>query len=662
MALLHPDLIQPAVTEEDNGWTPLPRPEPVRVLFLVSAHNGLSQRALVELRKLGHDVTVAVVESAAAIEAAVDEHRPELIVCPFLTTMIPESIWAEHRCLIVHPGPRGDRGPSSLDWAIELESERWGVTVLEANGQADAGAVLATRDFELRDASKSSLYRHEVRHAAVEALAEAMSRLARPEGLYEFPRERLAPTTGCARPLMRQDARAIDWTRDTTDMVLRKVRAGDGHPGVLDTILGTEFHLFGAHRERALWGDRGQIIAQRHGAICRATIDGAIWITHLKRPDTADARHFKLPAVRALELADCQLEGVPEVEVAPTAALQPASTWRELFYEEHDQVGYLHFDFHNGAMSTDQCRRLRDAFCEARAHRSTKVIVLMGGEDYFSNGIHLKLIEAADNPGLESWRNLKSIDELVREIITTDSHLVISALSGDAAAGGVPLATAADLVVAREDVVLNPYYRHMGGLYGSEYWTYLLPRRVGADVARRLTSPPFEAVGAREAVRLGLIDAAYGESLAQFREQTRRIAARIAVDPELPGELERKRGRRERDEASKPLAEYREQELDRSYQCFFGADHSYHEARRRFVYKLPPCQVPAGPEPDQQLRDPRSRAEDRLREATRHYEHHVLGWYAMGSVAEAERARADILIRRQAVDSELHHRGVTGSP
>ncbi len=653
VALLDPEFTRPAVSDEDHPWAPLQRPAPLRTLFLVSAHNGLSQRALVELRELGHELTVAVVESAAAMEAAVDEHRPELIVCPFLKTMIPESIWAEHRCLIVHPGPRGDRGPSSLDWAIELESERWGVTVLEANGEADAGAVLATRDFELRAASKSSLYRHEVRHAAIEALVEAMSRLARPEGLYEFPRERLAPTTGRARPLMGQDARAIDWTRDTTDMVLRKIRAGDGHPGVLDTIMGTEFHLFGAHRERALWGDRGQIIAQRHGAICRATIDGAVWITHLKRPDTAGAPALKLPAVRALELAGCALDGVPEAEVAPSAARQPGSTWREILYEEHDQVGYLHFDFHNGAMSTDQCRRLRDAFCEARARRSTKVIVLMGGEDHFSNGIHLKLIEASHNPGLESWRNLKAIDDLVYEIINTDSHLVISALSGDAAAGGVPLAAAADLVVAREDAVLNPYYRHMGGLYGSEYWTYLLPRRVGADVARRLTSPPFTALGAREAVRLGLIDAAYGESLAQFREQTRRIAARIAVDPELPGELERKRARRERDEASKPLAEYRAREMDRSYQCFFGPDRSYHEARRRFVYKLPPCQVPAQLEPDYQLRDPRSRAEDRLREATRHYERHVLGWYAMGRPAEAARARADILTHRQALDYEL---------
>ena len=113
------------------------------------------------------------------------------------------------------------------------------------------------------------------------------------------------------------------------------------------------------------------------------------------------------------------------------------------------------------------------------------MIVLIGGDDYFSNGIHLNVIEAAEDPAAESWRNLVAINDLVRDIVQTDSHLVISALGGDAAAGGVPLALAADHVVAREDIVLNPYYQHMGGLYGSEYWTYLLPRRVGAPDGRR---------------------------------------------------------------------------------------------------------------------------------------------------------------------------------
>jgi putative two-component system protein, hydrogenase maturation factor HypX/HoxX len=97
-----------------------PAERSLQILFLVSAHNSLSQAAYIALTELGHDVTVAVVDSATAMEAAFRRHRPELIVCPFLKQLIPESIWASCRCLIVHPGPPGDRGPSSLDWAIEL--------------------------------------------------------------------------------------------------------------------------------------------------------------------------------------------------------------------------------------------------------------------------------------------------------------------------------------------------------------------------------------------------------------------------------------------------------------------------------------------------------------------------------------------------------------
>ena len=120
----------------------------------------------------------------------------------------------------------------------------------------------------------------------------------------------------------------------------------------------------------------------------------------------------------------------------------------------------------------------------------------MGGSDFFSNGIHLNVIEAADDPAAESWRNLRRSTTSCARSSRPTRTLVLSALAGDAAAGGVPFALAADHVVAREDVVLNPYYRHMGGLYGSEYWTYLLPRRVGAETTARLTG---RAVHARRA-------------------------------------------------------------------------------------------------------------------------------------------------------------------
>ena len=151
---------------------------PLRILSLASAHNSLSQRVLVALTEAGRDVTVEVVESSAAIEAAVARHAAELIVCPMLKTIIPDTVWTRHRCLVVHPGPEGDRGPSSLDWAIELGMAEWGVTVLEATGEIDGGAVWAARTFRTREAGKSSLYRHEVRRAAVDAVVEAVTAVA----------------------------------------------------------------------------------------------------------------------------------------------------------------------------------------------------------------------------------------------------------------------------------------------------------------------------------------------------------------------------------------------------------------------------------------------------------------------------------------------------
>jgi putative two-component system protein, hydrogenase maturation factor HypX/HoxX len=569
----------------------------LRILFLGTAHNSLSQRAYVALTEMGHEVSVAVVDSGAAIESAVDTHRPELIVCPFLTKIIPEAVWSKHRCLVVHPGPVGDRGPSSLDWAIELGMGEWGVTVLEATGEVDGGDIWASRRFRTRPVGKSSLYRHEVRRGAVEALVEAVGNVGDPEYTptkldYDDP-----SVTGRPLPMLTQADRSIDWSSDASAKILRRVRAAEGTPGVLDRIGDVEFHLFGAHLERSLRGTPGEILAQRDGAICRATVDGAVWITHLKRREAGAQTFFKLPAARALALAGQELD-VPEVPVPLHVPLPEGETYREIVYAEHAGVGYLHFDFYNGAMSTEQCRRLREAYAYARSRRQTRVIALMGGADFWSNGIHLNVIEAADNPAEESWYNLHAIDDVVRDVVETDSHLVIAALSGDAAAGGVPMALAADHVVAREDVVLNPYYRHMGGLYGSEYWTYLLPRRVGPELTAELTHT-FAPVGTRRAVEIGLLDAAFGESLASFRAQVRGLAERLARHPDLGHWLDEKRRGRARDEQLKPLSTYRTEELARCHDNFFGPDRSYHEARRRFVYKTgAPCAVsgPAAPQ------------------------------------------------------------------
>ena len=90
------------------------------------------------------------------------------------------------------------------------------------------------------------------------------------------------------------------------------------------------------------------------------------------------------------------------------------------------------------------------------------------------------VIEAAEEPHEESWANINAMNGLVHEVLDTDSHVVVSAMAGNAGAGGVPLALAADEVCARPGVVLNPHHKGME-LFGSEYWTYLFPRECRAE-------------------------------------------------------------------------------------------------------------------------------------------------------------------------------------
>jgi putative two-component system protein, hydrogenase maturation factor HypX/HoxX len=555
----------------------------MRILLLAHSFNSLTQRLWVELTDAGHAVSLEFdVRDSVTIEA-VRMFQPDLIVAPFLKRAIPEAVWKHHRCLVIHPGIRGDRGPSALDWAVLDGESRWGVTALQANEEMDAGDIWASVEFEMRPANKGSLYRNEVTEAAVAAVRLTLQRIA--DGGAPEPLDYAKPDVrGRLRPPMKQADRAIDWQRDGAATVLRKIRSADGVPGVADSILDLPVHLYDAHPEGELRGPAGTVIAQRHGAICRATRDGAVWITHLKASLDED-RPFKLPA--SMVLGD-RLAGIPEVPVPHDATGEPA-TWQDIRYEEFGAVGVLHFPFYNGAMSTRQCERLTDAYRRA-CDRPTRVIVLAGGTDFWSNGIHLNVIEASEQAAEESWRNINAIDDLALAILTTESHLTVSALQGNAGAGGVFLALAADRIVARTGVVLNPHYKGMGNLYGSEYWTYLLPRRVGVDGAQRITGARLP-LGTEAALSMGLIDAHYGRASAPFVAETVARASELAGDG-WTQRLADKRARRAADEAAKPLAAYRAEELERMRLNFFGFDPSYHVARYNFVRKVAKSRTP----------------------------------------------------------------------
>jgi putative two-component system hydrogenase maturation factor HypX/HoxX len=563
----------------------------MRLLLLSHSFNSLTQRLWAELESDGHDLTLELDVNDRVTEEAIALARPDVVIAPFLKRAIPASVWREHRCLVVHPGIEGDRGPSALDWAVQEREREWGVTVLEANGEMDAGDIRATATFAMREASKGSLYRNEVTEAAVRAVREALARIASGERPRPLDYTR-ADVRGRLRPAMKQADRAIDWQRDDTSTVLAKIRAADGVPGVRDRVLGIDCHLFDAHREvplhaRFRGASPGDVLGWRDGAILRATRDGAVWITHLRRVADDGSATLKLAATTVLGDA---LAALPELPLAADASVDGA-TWRPIRYEERGSVGVLHFPFYNGAMSTAQCEALRDAVEAAKA-RPTRVLVLAGGPDFWSNGIHLNVIEASDHPAEESWCNIHAMNGLVRSILTAERQLTIAAMQGNAGAGGCFLALAADRVYARRGTVLNPHYKSMGNLYGSEYWTYLLPKRVGPHRASSIVQSRLP-IGAPQAASIGLVDDAFGDTPGDFLLEVVERARALAASAHFAALIAAKRDVRAADEATKPLERYRDEELERMQLNFFGFDPSYHVARFHFVHKSPKARTPS---------------------------------------------------------------------
>jgi len=557
----------------------------MRILLLTHAFNSLTQRLAADLQERGHEISIEFDIADSVAEEAVALFRPDLIVAPYLRRAIPESIWKHTVCLIVHPGIVGDRGPSALDWALQTAEPEWGVTVLQAEAEMDAGPVWATASVPLRAAKKSSVYRNEVTQAAAQAVLQAVGRFAA-GGFVPTALAAHSDARGQLRPLMRQSDRAIDWQRNDTATVLQKINAADGFPGVADSLFGLACHIFDAWPEAVLRGSAdarpGALVARRETAVLRRTIDGAVWIGHVKRPGS-----IKLPVTLAFA---AESSALPEAKLDSWWRVGHA-TWQDIAYEEsgsdENAVGFLSFEFYNGAMSTMQCERLRSALAWAK-RRPVRVLVLLGGADFWSNGIHLNVIEAASladgSPADESWNNINAMNDLALELIESGEQITIAALAGNTGAGGCFLARAADLVWVRDGVLQNPHYKNMGNLYGSEYWTYLLPRRVGEEGAMNIMRNR-QPLTARRAVETGFSDACLAGDPQVFRIDVARRAMELAAATDLAERLAVKREIRMRDEASKPLAAYRQEELSHMRRNFYGFDPSYHVARHHFVRK-----------------------------------------------------------------------------
>ncbi|KAE9976456.1 hypothetical protein EG327_008025 [Venturia inaequalis] len=559
----------------------------MKILFLCTSYNSLSQSVYLAL-STQHDITIEYALSEQVMMDAVELAKPDLILCPFLTCKVPQQIYTKILTLIIHPGPPGDAGPSALDWVLmgdtgEIEDadhvlqvldhdemqpgrSHWGVTVLQAIEQFDAGPVWAFEQFPINidqpELTKSDVYRGPVTQAAIKASISAIDRIQRAmtktpssatpsaklaggfsikhnpgvvsPNLEASPSYRLLSVSTLAtfqggkthhRPLLPAKKRDFDPSRHTAQQISRRIRCGDSQPGVLSKIFGQALYIYGGIIEEGFGIARpiappGSIVAARNEAVCIATCDGrGIWITNVRRPKRSvdTALWPKVPALMGLmELGILDATKAQRLQWPASRdwSLSSTSTFQEVWIDfvpgANGKTAYLYFNFYNGAMATKQCSQLIEAMDYILASSTpaspVKALVMMGG-DYFSNGIALNVIEADASPAASGWMNINRIDDVVQYLLQEMPKrdiLTIAGIRGNAAAGGVAFAAACDIVVAGANVVLNPAYRSMG-LHGSEYHSLSYIGRCGHDVGTQLLREMLP-MSTFQALACGLVD------------------------------------------------------------------------------------------------------------------------------------------------------------
>jgi putative two-component system hydrogenase maturation factor HypX/HoxX len=553
----------------------------LKIILLASAFNGLTQRAWLELRQAGHSPSVVLFTEASAVCEQIEHSGADLVICPFLKDRVPQALWSDSRrpVVIIHPGIVGDRGASALDWAITNELSVWGVTALQAVEEMDAGPVWATCEFNLpAGLRKSELYNGRISDAAMVCIREVVEKFV--EGFQPVELDYTHPgVRGRLQPNMRQADRSFSW-HDCARFIKRCIDAADGQPGVLASLAGGQYYLYDAHLDSRS-GVPGQILAVHGDAVLVAAGDQSLWIGALRRKPQPAEETFKRPARHVLAGL---LNHVPVLDWS--IATQPFSdeAYQPIRYRESGHVGELTFEFYNGAMSTEQCQRLAAALRWAKA-RDTRVLLIRGGRGSFSNGVHLNVIQAAQDPGAEAWANIQAIDDVCAEMLSA-RQLVVSGVTGNAGAGGVMLALAADIVFARADIVLNPHYKSMG-LYGSEYWTYSLPRAVGPALAEQLTQACLP-VSAIEAWQLGMVQEIGPRCPDQFSLWLLQRANSVLSDPTYAPVRERKS---RIDQAL--IHRCREAELEQMQQDMLHDRNRFADRCEHFVYKRRVCGTPA---------------------------------------------------------------------
>ncbi|WP_028116649.1 enoyl-CoA hydratase-related protein [Ferrimonas senticii] len=550
----------------------------MRILLLVATFDELSQRLFDQLRRQHQ---LAIESSDHFPPRRFEEYKPELIINCDPQLAISATLRQHPHCFSLLSGIDHNLGQHALSQALLTKSTEFGVSLIQH--RADGDKLLAEHRFALAPRSQQSIKLQQLNQAYGQLCQQLLTLLASGEPL---PLLADIGSSHMASPISAQ-ALKIDWDADGSQTIIDKLNAA-GDEGIIDLLAGHSVHLYRAYPEYKLRHPKPQqLLGQRSGAVCVSTIDGALWFDKVKPVRTIDQRFTAVSATTAIA---SKLRRVFEFKVNEPLPLD-SRDYSDIRFECRDDIGYLHFNFADGVMNSDQAQRLLAAFHHA-CEQPLKVIVLMGGDDHWGHGIDLGQIEADREPASESWRNANALNDISEAILTCEDKITIAALGRNASASGMMMALACDKVIARDSVILNPHYGNLG-LFGADYWTFTLPKRVGTKMAEQLTDNGLP-ICATAAKNLGLIDevlsseddAGYLQALHQYATGVRQ--------QNLVLQLHNKWRNRRKEEELKPLAKYRAEELVQLRRNFADAS-PYHQLRRQQLFEPQPLPAQLDP-------------------------------------------------------------------
>jgi methionyl-tRNA formyltransferase len=198
-------------------------------------------------------------------------------VLAYVTAIVPLEILdaPKHASLCFHPSllPRF-RGGAAIPWQILLGAEEAGVTVFRPDAGIDTGPIVVQKGGVRIGAEDTAgtLYYRELYPLGVEAIAEAVDRVARGTAEYRAQDETQASFQG----LVDDAVARLDWSRSAAELD-RWMRGCDPQPGAWALRGAEPVRLFDARLEAGrASAEPGTLVDGPEGRLAVAARDGLV--------------------------------------------------------------------------------------------------------------------------------------------------------------------------------------------------------------------------------------------------------------------------------------------------------------------------------------------------------------------------------------------------